>query len=646
MDILNDNDDTNMDDSNNNNNDNVDLSLNDNNDNDDVHMADSGNNNNNNGEEEGDGINHQRLRQLSNYADQNRDDDTWYWDVNTGDGFNPRPPTGWPMYRPLSSLSEVEREEIRVGETRMVSHMEPYRYEGYTGISLDWGEYYVADDEMSSSSSSSDEESTLSEAEEIREEEVKEEEQRLLSLGLANINAEQAPSAMDYEQLDKDVEASDPTLMGMPDIILEKILHYSSELTSDVCVLELVCKRIRRLTTGDDFWRRHPSSKHRSSVLVTSNTEYEDGECMSRLLTQCKEDISDLPFTRQMAFELEAIGKIRFGQSGGDSNIILDVLRDEGECVAGSFRTISASILSRMNQCGGHGVHFRLRGDTIGYLCELLQGYMVRILQNALLVAIHSINAAVKEDDIELAFRMQRDITITSSPSPSSISTSSGIEWKWPSDNCCGVLPPEAGRRIIRRLAYQAGILRMSNEAFISAEAELLHVLGVLLVSAYESSVRMAKTTQFLDEEKEVTYNEPTISVDMFNTPPPPYQDEQLVYTIVPGQISVVAEERGITPYNVYGAKWVAISGFTKVEEEEIERSYYYEDNGSSNEDDESEESCDEGKESRLEDASDSSDSEAEIEEGEEDSVMDMDDYETSVYWDSNRGDRHISMLG
>ena len=52
-----------------------------------------------------------------------------------------------------------------------------------------------------------------------------------------------------------------------------------------------------------------------------------------------------------------------------------------------------------------------------------------------------------------------------------------------------------------------------------------------------------------------------------------------------------------------------------------------------------------EGNRSRLDNSNDS-DSEAEIEEGEEDSVMDMDDYETSVYWDSNRGDRHISMLG
>lgn len=70
MDILNDNDGTNMADSNNDNNDNGDLSLNDNND-------------DNNSNEEGgdgidDGINHEHLRQLSNYADQNQDNPSWF----------------------------------------------------------------------------------------------------------------------------------------------------------------------------------------------------------------------------------------------------------------------------------------------------------------------------------------------------------------------------------------------------------------------------------------------------------------------------------------------------------------------------------------------------------------------------------------
>ena len=128
----------------------------------------------------------------------------------------------------------------------------------------------------------------------------------------------------------------------------------------------------------------------------------------------------------------------------------------------------------------------------------------------------------------------------------------------------------------------------MSNEAFILAEAELLHALGGLLVCAYESCVDVEKSrrTQLLDAEEELTYNQPIFSVrDMFKSPPPPFYpknhhdynpDVALVYTLVPGQIEAAAEQRGITPSKVYGDVWVAISGFDPEEEEETEKSYYY----------------------------------------------------------------------
>ena len=180
----------------------------------------------------------------------------------------------------------------------------------------------------------------------------------------------------------------------------------------------------------------------------------------------------------------------------------------------------------------------------------------------------------------------------------------------------------------------------MSNEAFILAEAEMLHALGVLLVCAYESSVNMkGKVTPFLDEEDELTYEAPHSAVDMFSSPPPPFQNEQqLVYTIVPGHIRTAAEQRGITPYKVYGAEWVASSGFTKDEEMEIERSYYYKDISSSD-DDEDEESCsDDEIEDRKENASlgsveSKSDSrvswtESEDEDSDLESEMNMDDYD------------------
>ena len=160
------------------------------------------------------------------------------------------------------------------------------------------------------------------------------------------------------------------------------------------------------------------------------------------------------------------------------------------------------------------------------------------------------------------------------------INNSSDIVWQWPLDNCHDALPPESGRKIIRRLAYRAGIREISNEAFILAEAELLHTLGLLLVDAYESSIELAKDVSYLDEDREITYNQPSGLFDIFKKPPPPFwkvdKEYDYIYTIVPGQIMTAAKQRGIGPYVVFGNIWVPTSGFSLKKEMEIECSYYY----------------------------------------------------------------------
>ena len=80
--------------------------LNDIDDNMNNNDMDSLNGNNSSNNEE-DNIDHDRLRGLANYADQNRDT---------------------PAGAPFSQIPDSDREEIRVGETKMVSHQEPDRY--------------------------------------------------------------------------------------------------------------------------------------------------------------------------------------------------------------------------------------------------------------------------------------------------------------------------------------------------------------------------------------------------------------------------------------------------------------------------------------------------------------------------------------
>ena len=114
---------------------------------------DSFNSDNNSNNEEEDNIDHNRLRELANYADQNRDT-----------------PQEGPYS--LSELPELDREEMRVGETKMVSYQESDRYEG-TGINLHWGEYYVPDPRSGDSDGDESSLSSCEEAEEINDEEIK-----------------------------------------------------------------------------------------------------------------------------------------------------------------------------------------------------------------------------------------------------------------------------------------------------------------------------------------------------------------------------------------------------------------------------------------------------------------------------------------
>lgn len=73
-----------------------------------------------------------------------------------------------------------------------------------------------------------------------------------------------------------------------------------------------------------------------------------------------------------------------------------------------------------------------------------------------------------------------------------SLPSSSGIIWRWPKNNdVLGIFPDGTGRTIIRRLAYKVGIVHMTADAFDLAEVELIHTIAILLIEAYEESVKL-----------------------------------------------------------------------------------------------------------------------------------------------------------
>jgi len=385
------------------------------------------------------------------------------------------------------------------------------------GLRLSWGEYYVFDRDMSSGSDSScdEEESYVSiEEAEVRRQPMNRTIRRSI-LAWEKTDEDYKQAMKDREQANKNNDSNDaeekscdPTLMGMPDILLEKILHFATKRPFEVCVLVTVCKRIRGMARVDEFWARHPS--------------YYD--------------------TRELSFIYDSLRQIRSYQNKSN-NEILAVLGDETGG-ATNLRTIAADLLSQIIYLGPPHC-FRLRGDTVGYLAELLQDRMIRRMEEAFLFAIHGYRLEVQKDDLMISAleRGHRSSYYFSGQEPlpkcnvgmkeheiansvlgcsCSLPSSSGTVWRWPNNDCHDVPPPEAGRQIIRRLAYRAGVRDMSNEAFILAEAELLHTMGLLLVDAYESSVEMANSASYLDVDETLVYRIPTYSVDMFKVPPPP----------------------------------------------------------------------------------------------------------------------------
>ena len=418
---------------------------------------------------------------------------------------------------------------------------------------LAWGEYRMlqlvdSDDEEGSTFSAE-------EAVEVGDEQVKLEEEQAIAANALTYVEFTGPWVNDEEE--------SPSLLGVPKHLLENILIYATKTQVEVNVLETVCKKFHMIVKsnddGDEFRRRHPSLYDLKTTvglrLIRKYQKSADNEIMNVL---CGD-------------QLALCG------GGGDKEV-----SEEEEICANVLCTVATNILSRMNHLGRGSPSFRLRGDTVGYLFELCQAHLIERLEQALLLAIHSSRTEVQSQDFVLlpSHEALSGCNIAANDHGNakfsftcscSLSSSSGIVWRWPEDNCRDVLPPDAGRRIIRRLACKAGINQMTSSAFDVAEVELLHTLGILVVEAYESSVQMAKNARFLDPEEPLLYGiNPDSTVDMFYVPPPPFCDEDsrdIIYTIVPGQISAAAQRRNIQPHKVYG-RWSF---------HEVEESYYYE---------------------------------------------------------------------
>ena len=257
----------------------------------------------------------------------------------------------------------------------------------------------------------------------------------------------------------------------------------------------------------------------------------------------------------------------------------------------------------------------RLRGDTVGYLAELVQHYAADRLEKAHFFAWRSDRTMVTKDDIMVlddirgaslfasadrrcSVGKKCHNTVSSISCSCFISSSHGTQWCWPEDDCLTeeIMPAEIRRKIVRRLAYRAGIIQLTSDAFDLIAAEMFHLLGVLLVDAFEASMKMDYgmyvCEDFIKHVHRLTYGTPGDGLDMFSVPPPPMpieddngDDNGYAFTVVPGQIKEAVKNRfggqtmsdttAIRTGTVLGEIWVPSSGITAEDEKEVEFRYY-----------------------------------------------------------------------
>jgi len=176
----------------------------------------------------------------------------------------------------MEETSNAEAEEL-ADQPTMISWKDVERCEAL-GLKLKWGQYYVFDRD---SDDICDDDSYISieEAEEATDEQIDNEMTRAKYLVGEKCmqrfqDSERANKTM-YESTNDSGKTS-PSLMGMPDILLEKIFQYGTKKPWEVCALERVCKRIHRMVRADIFgltilaMPTHASSHSLRAVSVRS----------------------------------------------------------------------------------------------------------------------------------------------------------------------------------------------------------------------------------------------------------------------------------------------------------------------------------------------------------------------------------------
>jgi len=317
--------------------------------------------------------------------------------------------------------------------------------------------------------------------------------------------------------------------------LVAKILHFASRNPRDLVRCERVCKAFRDVLAIDESWRDCHSTVRNGQGFETTHREFALINCI-----------------------LDEIEKHR----KNTDNLILTTLG-----VAGFRTMLEQFVRSDVNT----DKKFVVRGDTFGLLAEIVQSFVVSKLSKSNDTAVH---AAWKHKTSEYPWVTKPDLDfvrfITEFPVAELRPHDSNAPRSRPFplkefDLVRELVPEETRKKIVRKLAYRARVVRLSDEAFSSVWDDIVSLLYLFLYTSIEIIMDLESFDGVPDDEE----------VDMFRQVPPErvLEDGRTEYTLIPGFVHDEAMLFGLP--HVHGDTWVAADG-DRVEEEKAEELLRY----------------------------------------------------------------------
>jgi hypothetical protein len=360
------------------------------------------------------------------------------------------------------------------------------------------------------------------------------------------------------------------SLETIPDVCIQQILYFVSD-PKDFRSVELTCRKMERIMRcgdddDDDEQWKHCQGSWRSGVTTNRLRA-----CVHENLGRIRE-IQGKP-DGPISEPLGHIRQTRQGKSKSTRNVIMDDLD------VNDWKTLVNDVLQCFrseNRLHGTDAFF-LRGDTLAVLVESVQFYMTEQLKRADLVSHHRLGRnkypEMSRDDYELAEQLllgvhgqSLDSTFRRVLNFEDLS----ITYLNTEDFHVSTLLDRSTRdAIIRKLAFNAGVVKMESCVYDIAWESLIQLIVVLVTPACTELVQIS-------EQLESGRKRSRDTTDMRMVPPPPALElisGISLHTLVPRQIEDAASCLGIG--RVCGDSWLVCEGSTEEEEVAAAKAQY-----------------------------------------------------------------------